>query len=824
MAGKKDLPADTPASPSLPARLKAKMRELVAAIRTSRRATIATACVVAAVLIGAAAFLDKARRAVAKLEKPTAEQRITAAEALAALDEGYDVEARRLARKLKKQQNLKAEEIAVPDFILGAVAVHEAATLWKEERKAMFAEALAHLEQARKKGGFPPGRGAQGRLLLGMSLYHVGRIDECRAPLERGLPAAGKEAPRVHRLLASAYERGSKPNLPRALEHLAAYLVILEVPEPDRNKARMRRALVLLRLGRTAECLKTLDQIPPTDTIFPETAVVRGRIVMNEAMALQKMWEKQPTAPARAAVEKTYAKAIEVLRHGLIDPLATRAVRQSMYLTGRCLRGKGDIAAALAQFTKTRSLYLETHEGTAAALEEGELLRAAGHDEEAVAAYKRGLESVETRGAYANPWITADDYRDRVISAYRHYLTQAHFDRAIAIAHAIGGLSTPARAAELEAEATTAKAGRILADADSLPVDKADEARNQGRRLMRESGRKYREVAQLEFSSRQYPEDVWHAGQCLLAGQDFTGALAAFEEHQKYEVRHRPAALSYMGEALLSLARYDESLALLKECVEIYPRDAASFRARILAAQAYSEKGDVASAEKLLLENLNGDSLTPESKEWRESLFLLGKLMFHSGRYDQAIARLDEAVERYPAQHDAIEGRYLIAEAYRLSAKVPQEKLQAATIEAARLAYFRQVQENLESAVSYYEKVQKVLNRAEYRLQQTSLEKAMLRNSYFAVGAALFDLGRYDDAIRAYGTAISRYQHDPEVLDAFLQIASCYRRLNKVVEARGTFQQAKVVLGRIPASAPFTSTTNYTREEWTRVLDWLIKL
>jgi hypothetical protein len=45
--------------------------------------------------------------------------------------------------------------------------------------------------------------------------------------------------------------------------------------------------------------------------------------------------------------------------------------------------------------------------------------------------------------------------------------------------------------------------------------------------------------------------------------------------------------------------------------------------------------------------------------------------------------------------------------------------------------------------------------------------------------------------------------------------------LNRPLEARGALQQAKVVLDRLPADAPFNESTNYNRREWTKLLEWL---
>ena len=100
-------------------------------------------------------------------------------------------------------------------------------------------------------------------------------------------------------------------------------------------------------------------------------------------------------------------------------------------------------------------------------------------------------------------------------------------------------------------------------------------------------------------------------------------------------------------------------------------------------------------------------------------------------------------------------------------------------------------------------------------------DAAVLRNCYFGRADALFDLGRYEEAIGAYSAATNRYQHDPESLEAYVQIASCYRRLGRMNDARGTLDQARVVLSRIRPDADFLKTTRLARQDWVQLIDWL---
>ena len=57
-----------------------------------------------------------------------------------------------------------------------------------------------------------------------------------------------------------------------------------------------------------------------------------------------------------------------------------------------------------------------------------------------------------------------------------------------------------------------------------------------------------------------------------------------------------------------------------------------------------------------------------------------------------------------------------------------------------------------------------------------------------------------------------------------MQIAYCYRLMNRPVDARGTVQQAKVVLKRMKDDGSFAELTNFNRQQWEQLLDWLSSL
>ena len=160
----------------------------------------------------------------------------------------------------------------------------------------------------------------------------------------------------------------------------------------------------------------------------------------------------------------------------------------------------------------------------------------------------------------------------------------------------------------------------------------------------------------------------------------------------------------------------------------------------------------------------------------------------------EAIKHLDEAVQRYPDAAQADGAWYAIAESYRHAAKLPSKSLLVEPAQAGRNALHQQQRTYLEAAANAYRQLQTRLLQKQVQAELSAVEQAMLRNTYFAYADTLFDLEDYEQAIKAYLAATNRYQQEPAALEAFVQLASCYRLLNAPAEARGTLLQAQAAL------------------------------
>jgi len=742
------------------------------------------------------------------------------AEVLEALDKGQFDEAKQLIARFQHQEELPPDYWGLAAYVQGVIAFRMSdQTLSEGTKQDCYRLASRYLQEARDLG-FPPERHKEGLFLLGRSLYLSQQYVASQAALKAALTVYPERKTEIHWMLAGADLNAPNPLLGQALEHNQKVLADPKVTPDMYRGALLQQTEILLRSGKPDEALVVLNKLPEGMEKRADVLLLRGWATMAQAQALAKS-ESQRASPA--AVEEKYQAAIQTLRRVVKhDSLDVDARARAMYLLGVCLERSGDARAALSQYYRTYCDYADSPEALAASFQAAEMNRQAGQQSEALSGYRRVLTTVKDVENYSNPWLSLDELRRRMIRVYQAYFNQQDYDVCLKLAAVMSPLVEEPRVMALKAEACQAWGRKILAEAANAPLSRAETMKHEGLQLLRAAGRAYLQLAKLHLLDREYPDDLWASAECLLEGQDYSTAGKVLREYLKNEVRRRyPRALVHLGEAMLAMGRVDDALESLSECFNYYPRDAASFGARLLASQAYLEKGDHQEAKRLLEENLRGDVLAPSSEEWRDSLFALGRLYHSQGQYREAINRLEEAVARYPESAQAIEGRYLIAEGYRLSARQMQGQLDRDVAASVRDAHQRQVTQLFESALKQYEQLESQLSKRQRTHELNALEKAILRNCCFAVGAVLFDLERYEAAVKAYSVASNRYQNTPEVLEAYLQLARAYRRLNKPNEARSALDQAKVALARMKADQCFTEATNFGKEQWAELLDWM---
>lgn len=748
--------------------------------------------------------------------------RVDPAAVLSALDAGNYEEARRLATILQHQDTLPPEAWGVASYALGVVEARQAEQALGATQRDLYLIAARYLDEARDRG-FPRHRQEAAILLLGKCLYSSGQFTASRSVLEEALKQNPREKANIHRLLAGAYLNGAKPLFQKALAHNALALGDSTLSADARNEVLLQRVEILVRMGKHADALAALDRLPAGVRQRPEALLLRGWSLAEEA---RKLADAKGPPKAAAESRRRLQAALGALRAAQTrDTLASHVSGPAMYLIGVCLDLSGDAKAALEQFRHTIRQHGGSAEALAAGLRSAELLRRLGRHREALAAYREVLTAAGVMDTYSNPWVSWDDLRRRVLEAYRSFCDQRDFAAALQLAMLRSSLFTQVLTLQLAAEAYQAWGRNLIAQAEAQPDRKAAPLLRRGRELLRRAGSCHAQLAQLHLADREYADDLWNAAEAYLQGQDFQAAVKVLREYLKNESRRRYCqALVNLAEALLAVGRVDEALASLRECIQAHPRDPASFRARLLASKAYLEKGQYQAAKKLLAENLRGDLLAPESVEWRDSLLELGRVLYSEGRFSEALGPLEEAAARYPDSPQTAECRYLAAGCHRLRARQLQEQSYKERLPSVRQAHDQHRSEALQSALQRYESLRDDLDRRRAQRELGPLEEAILRNCVLFIGAALYELGRYEASAEASLAAANRYYGEPASLEAYVQAARAFRRMGRTNQARTAIDQAKVALARIKDGPRFVETTNYSKQQWAEVLDRLATL
>jgi tetratricopeptide (TPR) repeat protein len=404
------------------------------------------------------------------------------------------------------------------------------------------------------------------------------------------------------------------------------------------------------------------------------------------------------------------------------------------------------------------------------------------------------------------------------MAALKEFVENKQYDHALDLIDRFPPLFSREEQLELRG-GTLEQWGNQLLSESSGEISAPDKARSDGLQRLRAAGLAFEQLAELRFATKFYSDDLWHSAESYFHGHSFTRTVALLNEYLKYEPEIRnPEALLRLGQAQLALGKFQKCITAFEECIEFHPRDSSTYQARIDCAKAYWHLGNTKEAERLLRENLVGSALKPTSPEWRDSLFELGMLLHETGRYEESIGTLEEAIERYPQDRQRLVAQYEIGESYRRWAKEIRDSAARARTASEREKREQLAIERLTTALKHFEEVQVSITFKTHDIRSDPLMGTMLRNCYMLEGTVLYDLGKYKEAIESFSNVASLYPDDPFVLETFVQIANCWRRLDRLDNARGAVKQAQIALAGLPANADFTSTTALNREEWNLLL------
>lgn len=771
---------------------------------------------------------------------------VTVESILEPLDHHELATAREQATKLRKDPELGDTQQSACLFVLGCVVAEEAENSQPAQRRLLNLIAARYLDQSRHIG-FPHKREPQGLLVLARCLYRAGRHAQAVPVLTEALAQNPDSAIELERALTDCFQKQQQPQLKQALVHNERLLALPNLSPRQRDQALLLAANIHFQTPNFPACEAALSQIPATSSIFPQAQALAARVQLQR-LPLPQAGQKLSAAEAQPINELVAALQPFSERKGLEPGVAA----QLTLLLAECHERLNQPREAAALYARLRKAHYGSPEALAATFFEADWLAGAGQVEESLALFRRGLKEAGPSDEFANDWLSRAEVEVRIGRAIRRYQDAKSFPEAAELAEAAASLVPLAQTLLWRADVERNWSAELLTQLPGRPRNEQLQLQSEARAHLRESAARDEELAAARIATRFYPDDLLRAAKTYVQGHGYQQAEKLFRQFLQQQTRTgQPEALVGLGQTLVALGRPSEALLALNQVEQLYEKHPASYQARLLSATALQEQGNLDAAREVLGANLFGSALTPQSAEWRDSLFALGRIQFlqgiehdargrsvppqeteekraaeaqremelAAGYFAEAIKTLTEATQRFPDAAQVIPATYHVAEAYRRGAKWPQQRLEVVTVDSTRQSLRRQVQNDLTAAVAEYTRlIEKLADDQES--QRAFVDLKILRNCYFNRADALFDLGRFEEAIQAYSAATNRYQHEPEALEAYVQIATCYRRLQRYAEARGTLEQARVVLERIRSDADFARTTRFDRQQWIALLEW----
>jgi tetratricopeptide (TPR) repeat protein len=328
-----------------------------------------------------------------------------------------------------------------------------------------------------------------------------------------------------------------------------------------------------------------------------------------------------------------------------------------------------------------------------------------------------------------------------------------------------------------------------------------------------------------------YGDAMWHGIDLYDRAASMQHVISALEvfTSERPDDRLAPDATLRLGKAYQAAGNFDKAIAAYQRIQFRYPQSLARSKSAVPLAQAYVAKGPdfYGRAENVLLSVINDNPLLePDAEEFKQSLFDLAQLYYSTRRFEEAVTKLEEFVQRYPNDPRMGQLLFLMADSYRKSAGLLVARLASATTGSAGSPVAAEVEtaeataasrQRLEKAHSLFGKVIDLYRNQSPRLD---VEKLYLKHAYFYRADCMYDLSNFAEAVRLYDEAAYRYRDDPSALSAYVQMVNAYCAMGKFEEARTVNERAKILVRSIPPTAFSDDSFSMPKAYWEQWLQW----
>ncbi|QDU33158.1 Tetratricopeptide repeat protein [Poriferisphaera corsica] len=328
-------------------------------------------------------------------------------------------------------------------------------------------------------------------------------------------------------------------------------------------------------------------------------------------------------------------------------------------------------------------------------------------------------------------------------------------------------------------------------------------------------------------NNKLHGESLWAAAQNFDKAnlwQKSVNVYAEFMETRESDPRRLRAIVNH-GKALFALGQYDAAGEDFRLVVKDHPRTLEAYESRVMLARTFEKQGEIDKALRGLEQVIEDDPvITPDSKQYRESLIELGRLYYQQvakdvERSENAIEVLTKAVERYGDRGEGGKLRYWLADSYRQSVKAIDDEMARQLSHKRQLELSSERNRRLQKAQEFFQSAKRQLELRDYE-SLSPLEKMYLRNSYFYRADCAFDMQHYGQAIALYDEAARRWEKDPASMVALIQIVNSYCELGQFREAKIAHDNAYLQLKRIPDEEFEKPGLPMTRKLWEDWLRW----
>ncbi|MBM4097336.1 MAG: tetratricopeptide repeat protein [Planctomycetes bacterium] len=608
---------------------------------------------------------------------------------------------------------------------------------------------------------------ARGRLSL---ITRTG-MDQAIAGL-KSLPEDATCAAEAYEVLGSLSLRMDPPDYAGALRANESLRALATLTDERRAAVQIAAAELNLKLGKGDEARKVLDKVGPR---APAELRLKARLLSAKSYHDETRWADASSAWQAVLQEKP-------------DPASAA---MAWYRLGQAQSRLGHLGEAARAWQEAITLGAP-EVAQAASLNLAELRAVDPSGDPVLRLARSALRDVNEPAKYANTLLPANQARELLERIVSTWAAAARFENALALNEATKVLGGPtanlARRAELlEAEA------RHLRDQVGKPDIPAKERQDKACERFIEAAACHSTVADLLSDPDLQADQVWQAARLANEAGRPKEAVSYFTRFIRMGRRQDRLGEAWyrLGEALREQDNKPAALQAYRNSISFITPYA--YRARYRLAADAMARGDLDAAADALEQNIQLLRLEPDPEAQQMSLYALGSLLHQRRNWSMCARRLEEALERYPANPQSGRARLMLADSYRnLAAQEHQNFLTGEKVTAETRDHFQAEHRRwLERAVATY---RELLLAIELEVAGTPLTESEKDQVFFLLADSLFNLGRYEDALYQYRNAQTRLTDPVQRLVALGGEVRCHSAMNQFTLMNSRLQEIRQAL------------------------------